>query len=356
MERRAILANEPGGHSPLRVRLDGDALIGNWKALDRLSGSASAGAAVKANGYGLGAVAVATRLAKAGCPHFFVAHWREASELAMHIPAASISVLNGVLPEDRECATSLGARPVLNSARQVALWRSWGGGACDVMIDTGMNRLGVPASDWSADLVAGLDLHLLMSHLASADTDVAQNGAQHAAFMAMSAGVPCRGRSLANSAGIALGSDYHFDMTRPGLALYGGVARPELGPHIRQVAQPQAQILQVRQLKAGDKLGYNALFEAEREMTAAIVAIGYADGYLRSFTNSGQCLANGQTLPVLGRVSMDLTIIDISAAADLQEGDWVDVDYDLARAVAQSGLSPYELLTGMGQRMQRLWV
>lgn len=336
--------------------LDSAALVSNWRALNTLSGAAQAGAAVKANGYGLGAVGAATRLADAGCPHFFVAHWREASELARHIPANRISVLNGVLPDDRPLATSLGARPVLNSARQIQLWQSWGGGACDVMLDTGMNRLGVAAADWSADLVAGLDLHVLMSHLASADTDVAQNAAQRDAFLAMSGDIRCRARSLANSAGIALGPDYHFDMTRPGLALYGGVARPELAPHIRQVAQPQAQILQVRALQAGDKLGYNALFEADRAMTAAIVAIGYADGYLRSFTNTGQCRADDVALPVLGRVSMDLTIIDISAAPHLQEGDWVDVDYDLARASAQSGLSPYELLTGMGQRMQRIWV
>ncbi len=344
------------GHLPLRVKLNGAALVNNWRALDRLSGAAKAGAAVKANGYGLGAVEVATRLIDAGCPHFFVAHWREAEELSAHIPATAISVLNGVLPEDRALATSLGARPVLNSTRQVKLWQSWDGGGCDVMIDTGMNRLGIAAADWSADFVAGLDLHILMSHLASADTDVTQNVAQHEAFMEMSAGVVCRARSLANSAGIALGADYHFDMTRPGLALYGGLARPELGDHITQVAQPQAQVLQVRALKPGDKLGYNALFEADRPMTAAVVAIGYADGYLRSFTNAGQCFANGKSLPVLGRVSMDLTIIDVSAAPDLQEGDWVDVDYDLARASAQSGLSPYELLTGMGQRMQRLWV
>lgn len=340
--------------SPLRLRLDGAALAHNWQTLAAMSGRAACGAAIKADGYGLGARDVTARLAAAGCRDFFVATWAEAAALAPL--GLSLSVLHGVRTQDMEAAQSLpGVRPVLNSAAQVARWRAAGGGRCDVMVDTGMNRLGVSAEEVRDGLLDGLAIDTLMSHLACADEDVAMNAAQRAAFVGIAGRVTARRLSLANSAGIALGVDYAFDLTRPGLALYGGVPRGEFAGRIRQVAIPEAQILQRRLLRAGDRIGYNATFTAPRDLAVAIVNIGYADGYWRGFSGTGSACAGGAVLPVIGRVSMDLVAVDISLAPALGEGDWVALDYDLPVAAARSGVSQYELLTGLGRRFERIW-
>jgi len=340
-----------GYSAPLRLRLDGQALAANWRWLDRMSGSASCGAAVKADGYGLGAKGVVDRLARAGCRDFFVATWAEAAALMPMADGLSLSVLHGVRAQDIGAAV---ARPVLNTPGDVARWR--GRGPCDVMVDTGMNRLGLSARDVADGLLDGLQIVTLMSHLACADEDSPKNAQQRAAFVEIAGRVKAERLSLANSAGVCLGKDYAFDLTRPGLALYGGVPRSEAAGHISQVVAPEAQILQRRRIGPGDTVGYNATFTATREMDVAILNIGYADGYLRGFSGSGRALAGDAMLPVLGRVSMDLLAIDVGAAPDLAEGDWVAIDYDLPRAAAQSGLSQYELLTGLGARFDRIWV
>jgi alanine racemase len=194
-----------------------------------------------------------------------------------------------------------------------------------------------------------------MSHLACGDEDVAMNERQRAALAALGATVGARRLSLANSAGICLGGDYAFDLTRPGLALYGGIPRREAEGHIRQVARVEAQIVQRRRVAAGGTVGYNATFTAKQPTELAILNIGYADGYLRGFSNAGRAFAGGTALPVVGRVSMDLTAIAVDAAPGLAEGDWVEMDYDLPAAAACSGLSQYELLTTLGRRHQRIW-
>ncbi len=335
-------------NAPLRLCLDGDALVSNWRWLQRQSGAAACGAAVKANGYGLGAVEVAARLAAAGCRDFFVATWAEAAEIEAVLPAeANLSVLHGVRDEDMTAALASRARPVLNTAAQVARWRPTGR-PCDVMIDTGMNRLGLAAGD---DL-SGLEIETLMSHLASADQDVAQNAAQHSAFVAAAKGVSARRLSLANSAGICLGADYHFGLTRPGLALYGGIPRPEAEAGLRPVLGLEVQVLQRRRVTAGQSVGYNATFTADRTIEVAIVHLGYADGYLRAFSGTGSAGAGAYS--VIGRVSMDLVALDVTAAP-VNEGDWVQMDFGLSAAAAQSGLSPYELLTLLGRRYERRW-
>lgn len=340
--------------SPLRLRLDAAALTRNWATLAAMSGRAACGAAVKANGYGLGATEVVTRLAAAGCRDFFVATWAEAAAIAPL--GVVVSVLHGVRAEDMDAARSIaGARPALSSAAQVARWRAAGGGPCDVMVDTGMNRLGVSAEEIRGGLLDGLAIETLMSHLACADEDVAMNAAQRDALVGIADRVTARRLSLANSAGIALGPDYAFDLTRPGLALYGGVPRGEFAGHITPVATPEAQILQRRTLRGGDMIGYNATFTAPRDLPVAILNIGYADGYWRGFSNSGSARAGEAILPVIGRVSMDLVAIDISAAPTLGECDWVALDFDLLEAAARSGMSQYELLTGLGQRFDRVW-
>jgi alanine racemase len=340
--------------APLRLALDGNALVSNWRALAAMSGAAASGAAVKANGYGLGAREVVARLAAAGCRDFFVATWAEAA--ALGDLGISVAVLHGVRDEDMAFAREANfARPVLNTVRQVRRWREAGGGPCDVMIDTGMNRLGLTPEDVAAGLLDGLAVDTLMSHLASADEDVPANAAQRAAFAALAGVTSARRMSLANSAGIALGTDYAFDLTRPGIALYGGVQVPAFGGRIRQVVTPQAQVLQRRLVPAGQAVGYNATWTASAPTEAAIVNLGYADGYLRCFSGRGMARVNGLALPVIGRVSMDLVALDVSAAPDLAEGDWVSIDYSLPETAALTGLSQYELITGLGARFDRIW-
>ena len=341
--------------SPVQLSLDGAALVANWRALDRLSGRAACGAAVKADGYGLGAVEVARRLAAAGCRDFFVATWAEAAALAPL--GVSVAVLHGARAEDIGAALAGGtARPVLNTPTQLARWREAGGGACDVMVDTGINRLGIAAADVAAGLLDGLAIDTLMSHLACADEDSPANERQRAAFAALVGRTAARRLSLANSAGVALGEGYAFDLTRPGLALYGGVPRGELAGAVRPVAMPRAQILQRRRVPAGQAVGYNATWTAPADAEVAILNIGYADGYSRGFSSRGMARAAGAALPVIGRVSMDLLTIDVAAAPDLAEGDWVDLDLALPAASAASGLSQYELLTGLGSRFERRWL
>jgi alanine racemase len=342
--------------SPLRLRLDGAALVANWRWLKARGGGAACGAAVKANGYGLGAVEVTSRLAAAGCRDFFVATWAEAAEIADAAGNASVAVLHGVRNEDMDAATASPARPVLNTPDQVRRWRdSAGERPCDVMIDTGINRLGLAPDEVAAGLLDGLAIETLMSHLACADEDVEMNARQRRALVDIAGRVPHRRLSLANSAGICLGGDYGFDLTRPGLALYGGVPRREAQGGIGQVARVEAQVVQRRRVEAGGTIGYNATFTADRPTELAILNIGYADGYLRGFSNAGRARAGGALLPVAGRVSMDLTAIVADAAPGLAEGDWVELDYALADAAAQSGLSQYELLTTLGRRHDHVW-
>jgi alanine racemase len=340
---------------PLRLALSTDALVANWRWLAARSGPAACGAAVKANGYGLGAREVVSRLRAAGCDDFFVATWAEAADLADVIGTASLSVLHGLREADLDLAATLPARPVLNSLQQVARWRAVGGGVCDVMVDTGMNRLGLTPQEALSGALDGLAIDTLMSHLACADEDVPMNAAQLATFREVAASIPARRLSLANSAGICLGSDYAFGLTRPGLALYGGVPRAEAAGAIRQVMVPQTEILQLRTVRAGQSVGYAASWTAERDTRVAIVNLGYADGYLRSFSGRGSAHAGGQPLPVVGRVSMDLIALAVPDGVGAGEGDWVDIDYDLTTAAATSGLSAYELLTGLGNRYQRVW-
>lgn len=342
-------------HRPLRLILDGDALVHNWQVLARASGSASTGAAVKADGYGLGAREVVKRLAAAGCRDFFVAQWAEAVAIADLVPPEQIAVLNGLGEGDISVAREVGCLPVLNTPRQIARWREAGGGRCHVMLDSGINRLGVGPEQMNAGLFDGIEVDILMSHLASADEDVPQNGAQLALFNQMSQGVACRRRSLSNSAGIQLGPDYHFDLTRPGISLYGGVVRSECAYDLKQVMKIEAQILQSRDLKAGQQVGYNATFTCSSDIRVGTIAIGYADGYWRGFSNIGSCRNKDHSLPVIGRVSMDLVTIDLKLAPQLREGDWVEVDFNLANAAVSTGLSQYELLTGLNHRFERCW-
>ncbi|WP_091145004.1 alanine racemase [Novosphingobium sp. CF614] len=338
----------------LRLGFDPDALRSNWQALDKLSGRARAGAAVKADGYGVGVRQVVPVLHAAGCRDFFVAHWSEVVDVLDFAAPGSISVLHGPLGDaDAAFARACGVKPVINSLEQARRWLAAGGGRCDLMVDTAMNRLGLPMAQIGEECLKALEIDVLLSHLVSAEEDSALNAVQCARWQEVCAALPHARSSLANSAGIALGSAFHGDLTRPGIALYGGVPRPEMAGLIRPVVHPQAAIMQVRTVAAGETVGYNATFTAPAAMRVGTIALGYADGYLRCWSGKGRFHAGGVELPVLGRISMDMTVIDLSRAPHLNEGDWVTANYTLPEASAVTGLSQYELLTVLGRRFGR---
>lgn len=341
--------------APLRLDLDGDALVANWRWLAGRQPGAACGAAIKADGYGLGGRAVMERLARAGCRDFFVATWAEAETLGALPDGVALSVLHGVRAADMPVARAHAARAVLNSVAQVRRWRESGGGACDVMVDTGMNRLGLTPGEAMSGLLDGLVIETLMSHLACADEPKhALNRAQRDAFAAVAARIPARRYSFANSAGILLGQGYGFDLTRPGLGLYGGTPGPGAEGALRQVVHLMTEVLQVRDVPAGQSVGYGATWRAERDSRIAIVNCGYADGFLRALGAAGLGRAGDAILPIVGRISMDLIALDATGAS-VGEGDEIEMGFDLPRLSAASGLSQYELLTGLGRRFERRW-
>jgi alanine racemase len=367
-------------HLPLRLKLDGDALVSNWHWLAHKSGGAACGAAVKADGYGLGAREAVKRLQAAGCRDFFVATWAEAEALMPWPGDLELSVLHGVLPEDMVAAAKSPARPVLNSPAQVARWRETGR-PCDVMVDTGMNRLGLTPGEARSGLLDGLHVQTLMSHLACADEpDHPMNERQLSLFRALRQDIAAARYSLANSAGICLGPKYCFGLTRAGLALYGGIPVPGDSAQeeaIRPVARIEARIIQVRDVPAGQSIGYGATFTARSDMKVAILNIGYADGYLRLLADSGYAWAGDRPCQILGRISMDLLAVEIPQAGALRkiqilhggetsetvehlpavdagEGDWLTMHFRLSELAGE--LSQYELLTTLGSRFQHIWV
>jgi alanine racemase len=337
-------------HPSQRLTIDLAALARNYRALARASGQAECGAAVKANGYGLGIDRVVRALSNAGCQSFFVASLAEALAVRAANARAEIILLHGVGAREIPAARAADILPVINTPAQAKDWASTSA-PCAAMIDTGINRLGLGPDQ--LDALEGLEISLLMSHLACADTPGHPlNRQQLAQFRDLSAHVPARRRSLANSCGIALGPDYHFDLTRPGIGLYGGLEGFET------VICAQAQVLSRRIIAAGQSVGYGGTWVAARDTPVVTLGLGYADGYLRSFSGCGIAYWQDVPLPVIGRVSMDLITLDARAAPDLVAGDWVELlgpQMPLPRASTISGLSEYELLTSLGSRYQRLY-
>lgn len=308
---------------------------------------------MKADAYGLGINTCVPVLRDAGASVFFVAHWSEVAAVAAHADPATIAVLHGPInAAEADYAIATGVIPVINSIGQAQLWQERGGGLCHLMVDTGINRLGISAPQISELIIQALKVDTLLSHLASADEDSGLNARQLEAFRGVLPQIAHRRASLANSAGIALGPDYAFDLTRPGLALYGGIARPELAGTIRQVAHVGAAIIQTRELSAGDSVGYNSEFTAGAPMRVGTVSLGYADGFLRARGKGGFMLHGETELAILGKVSMDMIVVDLGKVPELRAGDWLEVPFVLRNAAQQSTVSQYELLTTLGRRLR----
>jgi alanine racemase len=265
-----------------------------------------------------------------------------------------VAVLHGAGAAEMPAALASPARPVLVTAAQVAAWRPTGR-PCDVMVDTGMNRLGLSPAEAVSGLLDGLALDTLHSHLACAEQPGHPlNAAQCAAFAALAARIPARRHALANSGGIVLGADYLFDLTRPGIGIYGGGAGPGGAP-LAPVVRLAVTIVQLRDVAAGASVGYGASFVARRPTRLAVVALGYADGYPRGASGAWEGRIAGVACPQVGRVAMDLTCFDVTDAPPCSEGDSIDIAFDLATLAAASGRSEYELLTGLGARYARVY-
>ncbi|HEV7228216.1 alanine racemase [Brevundimonas sp.] len=336
-----------------RLTVDLDALAANFRTLEAVSG-VPAHPVVKADAYGLGAVEVARRLMDEGARTFFVARVSEGEVLRRFLgDAPDVYVLDGCAPGRAARLMTAGLKPVLNAPEQAAEWRAAGGKACGLQIDTGMNRLGFRPEE-VPEPFEGLDL--VLSHLACADEpDHPMNRVQRDAFAAAATRYPGAVRSFANSGGCFLGPDHAFDAVRPGICLYGGGPEGRPDPRIRPVATFAAEVLQVRDVQAGESVGYSRGFVAERSMRVATIGAGYADGVLRSNSPTGRVAVAGQLRPILGRVSMDVLAVDVTGL-DVAPGDAVELfgpNRMLDDAACAAGTVAWELLTSVGGRVER---
>lgn len=355
-------------HAGGLLEIDLGAICANWTMLAERLGRTTCAAVVKADAYGLGATAVAPALARHGARHFFVAHPGEAIALRSSLPAeAEILVLNG-LPAgaEAECAAHR-IVPVLNSLGQVDRWTALArriGRALPavIQVDSGMSRMGLGPADVAAlaetpSRLDGIDLRLVMSHLACAETpDNPMNETQRAAFEAARRKLPVAPASLANSSGIFLGKAYHYDLARPGAALYGvapvaGAANP-----MRPVVRLLGRIVQVRDIPAGARVGYGVTWTAPRPSRIATVAVGYADGYLRSLSRRATALAGDKVVPMVGTVSMDSATFDVTDAPHAVEGGFLQLigaENPVDSLAGEAGTIGYEILTSLGSRYTR---
>ncbi|MBE7728519.1 alanine racemase [Komagataeibacter sp. FXV3] len=362
----------PGAGAMLEIDLD--AIAANYRLLNARTGNTTCAAVVKADAYGLGAHRVAPVLEQAGASTFFVAHLEEGIRLRPHVaPTARIFVLHGPMPGTQAEFTRHALLPVLNSMEQVAGWRMHAGRMeqplpAALQVDTGMSRFGLSRQDVTTlaanpDLLDGIDTQLVMSHLACADTPASPaNTIQRDRLRAMAARLPAAPLALSASSGIFLGPDYHFDLVRPGAALYGLAPNDDAPNPLRPTVRLGARIVQRRTINAGDGVGYGLTWRATGPCRIATLGIGYADGFLRHGADGDGCAWLGDyRLPILGRISMDSTTIDVSDVPEnvLAQATHVDmigprrsVD-DVARSAGTIG---YEVLTALGSRFHRAYL
>lgn len=357
------------------LTIDLDALVANWRKLEKSAVPAECAGVVKANAYGCGAGPVSKALAAAGCKTFFVATLEEAREVRAAAPDAAIYALNGLFPNCGEAFAAINAQPVIGSLDELAEWdvfcrrSGWRGGAA-IHIDTGMSRLGLTIAEAEA-LVPRIHagdhgISLVMSHLACAEMlNHPLNGKQVHAFREIASQFTGVQASLAASSGIYLGSHFSFDLVRPGAALYGINPTPEADNPMQPVVELRSRILQVRQVERGDSVGYGATFTAKRPTRLAVLSAGYADGYFRAAggsdgTRGADVVIAGQRCPIAGRISMDLIAVDITELPQgavrrgqmaTLLGDGITVD-ELGHHFGTIG---YEVLTSLGARYQRAY-
>jgi alanine racemase len=357
------------------LTVDLDALVANWRKLEKTAVPAECSAVIKANAYGCGTAPVAQALAKVGCKTFFVATLDEAAVARAAVPSAVLYVLNGFIQNTGDAYAKIDARPVIGDLNELAEWdvfcrrTGWAGGAA-IHIDTGMHRLGLTVVE-AQGLIPRINagdhgISLVMSHLACAESlNHPMNARQLAAFREIASafsGVPA---SLSNSSGIFLGGSFQFDMVRPGAALYGINPTPEADNPMLPVVDLKARILQIRDVERGESVGYGGTWTARRPTKLAIVSAGYADGYFRAGgsndgTRGAEAMVAGKRCPVAGRISMDLLAVDVT---DLEKnaarrghmvtliGEGITVD-----ALAHHfGTIGYEVLTSLGARYARLY-
>lgn len=358
------------------LTVDLDAVVANWRKLEKTAVPAECAGVVKANAYGCGAEQVSRALANAGCKTFFVATLDEAKVVRSAVPAsAAIYVLDGFFQNSGEAYAKIDCRPVIGELNELAEWdvfcrrSGWRGGAA-IHIDTGMNRLGLTVTE-AQGIIPRINagdhgITLVMSHLVSAEQlNSPINTRQLTAFREIASlfsGVPA---ALSNSSGIFLGAQYQFDLVRPGAALYGINPTPEADNPMQPVVDLKARIVQIRNIERGETVGYGGTWTARRPTRLAIVSAGYADGYFRAAsandgTRGAEVVVAGKRCPIAGRISMDLIAVDIT---DLDKsavrrghmvtliGEGITVD-ELAHRFGTIG---YEVLTSLGRRFARIY-
>ena len=355
------------------LTIDLDAIAENYRRLRaRVRPGAQCAGVVKADGYGCGAVAVAKRLFAEGCRVFFVARAEVGLRLKPHVPAAEVCVLDGLLPGLVEDYAAAGIVPVLNDAGQVEAWTAYCAAnevhpPVVVHVDTGMNRLGLSPADAEAladedDALRAFSDVLVMSHLVvSEEPENPVNAQQLAVFERIRARFPRAKASLANCSGIFLGPAYHFDLARPGYALYGGNPTPGKPNPMRHAVQLLARVIQVRDVDKGGTVGYGATARIGAGGRIATIAVGYADGYLRSLSNRGEAFIGSHRVPIIGRVSMDLVTLDVSSVPpeECQVGAFAELigaTLPVDDVADRAGTNGYEILTRLGPRYHRSYL
>ncbi|MEP3049287.1 MAG: alanine racemase [Roseibium sp.] len=367
----------PSDHYGGRLTIDLDAIAANWAFLkSKLKDGSECAATIKANAYGTGQEQVAKRLSEAGCNTFFVAVLTEAVSLRKTLPNAVIYVLDGLFPGTSRHFTDNRLRPILGSLLELQEWvevcRSTGSNLeAAIHVDTGIHRLGLSPVEFSdalgnPDFMGNFTPTLIMSHLAcGSEPDHPMNRRQLELFKKVTDPFAPIARSLANSAGVFLGPDYHFDLARPGISLYGGKAIDTMPNPMRPVAKVEARIMIVRDVPTGDTIGYGANQTAMRPLKNAVVAAGYADGMIRRAGSTdaapgGFGMIDGHKVPILGRISMDMITLDVTDVPEylLKRGAFVEMlgpNVAAADLAAYAETIDYEYLTSLGRRFERVY-
>jgi alanine racemase len=343
------------------LEIDLGAIAANWRILQGHHPSGPVAGVVKADGYGLGAVRIAAALHEAGCRHFFVAYLNEALAIRDVVPDAMLAVLSGLIPGTEDAYVTHGLTPVLGSLDEIDRWC---GRQAILHVDTGMSRLGLDARELAVlardhARLSSLTICYVMSHLVSSEMpDDPINRLQRDRFATARAILPPAPSSLANSSGIFLGSDFGSDLARPGAALYGINPTPGQPNPMCNVVRLLVRVLAVRDIPVGASVGYNGIWTATRPSRIATAALGYADGFHRRLFGRGSACFDGTPVPLVGRVSMDLTTFDVTDHLAVQSGCWLEVlgphlsPDDVAIAAGTNG---YEVLTSLGRRFHRVY-